>query len=206
MKKNLLRLVLILVAIPILLGVILRIERKRENSRPQRYELTREELGLLRSGDIVLRMGYGVVSALLESSSGGMGVSHCGILTGEAPDFTVIHSISAELSEMDGVQTCPLSEFVRGAKQGSFVAVRCRVAEAEDMVRHANRYLQQRIPFDLTFDIRDSSKIFCSELLYLSILNASGYPIFDTEKMDFHFASFFDEDIFQRVINHVEAE
>ena len=166
------------------------------------YELTQDELGSLRSGDIVLRMGYGIVSTLLENSSGSMGVSHCGILTGESPGFMVIHSISSDLADEDGVQECTLSDFLRGAKPGSFAAVRCRVAGNDGIMRHAARYLERRVPFDMLFDIRDSSKIFCSELIYLSVLNASGYPIFDREKMDFHFAAFFDGTLFQPVIDH----
>ncbi len=201
-KKSVLIAILIIAAIPVLIGIVLRIDRARDRSRPQIYELTREELGSLRSGDIVLRMGYGLVSSMLENSSGGTGVSHCGILTGENPGFRVIHSISSDLADEDGVQECTLSEFVRCAKPDSFVAVRCLVADANRIVHHAGRYLEQRIPFDMIFDIGDSSKIFCSELIYLSILNASGCAIFDTEKMDYNFTSFFDRSLFQPVIDH----
>ncbi len=204
MKRRGLFIIPVIITIPLLLGIVFHIERERDKSRPQIYELAQEEAELLHSGDIVLRMGYGVISAVLETSSGGMGVSHCGILTGEKPNFTVIHAISSELSEIDGVQTCSLKEFLRGAKPGSFVAVRCNVADAGDIVFHAERYLEQRVPFDLSFDIRDSSKIFCSELIYLCILNASGYSIFDTSKMDYNFTSFFDKDIFLPVINHIQ--
>lgn len=200
---------MITASVPVLLGAVLytvvRIDRTRDVSRPQVYELTREELGSLHSGDIVLRMGYGMVSAMLENSSGGMGVSHCGILTGQGPGFSVIHAISGDLADEDGVQECTLSEFLRGAKPGSFKAVRCRVADSAGIVRHAGRYLQQRVPFDRVFDIRDSSKIFCSELIYLSILNASGCRIFDPEKMDYNFTSFFDESLFLPVIDHRAA-
>ncbi len=201
-KKALIALVAVIAAIPVLIGVVLHIDRVRERSRPQVYELTAKELGSLRPGDIVLRMGYGLVSTMLENSAGGMGVSHCGILTGEGPDFGVIHSISSDLADEDGVQDCTLREFVRCAKPGSFAAVRCRVADSEGIVRHASRYLERRVPFDLLFDIRDSSKIFCSELIYLVILNASGYPIFDTEKMDYNFTSFFDRSLFEALIDH----
>ncbi len=202
MKKGAILAVLIIAAIPALLGIILHIDRTRDRSRPQIYELTREELGSLRSGDIVLRMGYGLVSTMLENSSGGMGVSHCGIVTGESPGFNIIHSISSDLADEDGVQECTLSEFVRCAKPGSFVAVRCLVADADRIVHHAARYLEQRVPFDMLFDIRDSSKIFCSELIYLSILNASGYSIFDKAKMDYNFTSFFNSALFEPVVDH----
>ena len=194
-----------ILAIPALLCIVLRIEREKENTRPQIYELTHEEVGLLRNGDIVLRMGYGIVSALLETSSGGTGVSHCGILAGEGPHFRVIHSISSDLSDEDGVQECTLSEFLRCAKPGSFVAVRCQVADGAEIAKHAGRYLEQRIPFDLAFDLCDSTKIFCSELIYLSILHAADYAIFDPAKMDYTFSSFFDESLFLPVINHIKG-
>lgn len=201
-KKRLLIVLSTIVAIPILIGVVLHIDRGRELSRVQVYELTRQESGSLRSGDIVMRMGYGMVSALLETSAGGQGVSHCGILRGEGPDFAVIHSISSELSEEDGVQQCSLKEFLAGAKPGSFVAVRSTAAPGEDIVTQAERYLEQRTPFDLAFDLRDTSRIFCSELVYLAILDASGVAIFDPMKPDYNFTSFFDREMFLPVIDH----
>jgi len=178
------------------------------------YQLSQEELELLQPGDIILRQGFGVVSqAISEFLNEEVRVSHVALLSKDGEEnWQVIQSISKRVSNTDGLQQQNLASFVSESETNSVVVVRFRGYETDPglhlrIERAAQHYLQQQLAFDHSFSLEDSTRFFCSELIWRLFLNEVGVDIF--EKMDkdvrrerLRFASFFDPDHFDVVINH----
>jgi len=174
------------------------------------YILSREEYALLKEGDIVMRRGHGFVSAVInELFQTGYNLSHCAIIAEENGIKTVIHTVSSELSGKDGVQQEPLEQFVKESVRGTFMAVRLKKKglDATLPLRYIRNYLKQRVPFDDKFDLNDSTRLYCTELIYRAYLNAYGEDLFtgrfQTDHPDFLSLSvFLDTTLFQIIINH----
>lgn len=178
------------------------------------YQLSHEELSLLQPGDIILRQGNGAVShAISEFLDEEIRVSHVALLSqGEEGNWQVIQSISKRVSNTDGLQTQDLATFVSESKTNTIVVVRFKGYQSEPglnlrIEQAALNYLDQQVPFDHSFSLEDSTRFFCSELIWRLFLNEAGVDIF--EKMDkevrrerLRFASFFDTDHFEVIINH----
>ncbi|MCS6981199.1 MAG: YiiX/YebB-like N1pC/P60 family cysteine hydrolase [Flavobacteriales bacterium] len=192
---------------------ILRLTKYREipeKAFHETYRLTEEEIGLLRNGDIILRRGHGFVSSVInELFHTGYNLSHCALLYNDKGKWKVIHSVSSELSETDGVQSETLEKFVRESVPGSLIVVRLSQPnlDPEEPIKFAKQYLERRIPFDNRFDLKDTSKIYCTELIYLAYLRAFGKDLFAKRLTSDHpeflsLSAFLDSTLFQVVINH----
>lgn len=174
------------------------------------YMLSTEEYALLKEGDIVMRRGHGFVSAVInELFQTGYNLSHCAVIAEENGKKNVIHTVSSELSGKDGVQQEPLEQFVKESVRGTFIAVRLKKKgfDATLPLSYVRNYLKQRVPFDDKFDLNDSSRLYCTELIYRAYLNAYGEDLFtsrfQTDHPDFlSLSAFLDTTLFQIIINH----
>jgi len=185
----------------------------KENQNPA-YQLSQEEIELLQPGDIILRQGFGAVSqAIGEYLDEEIRVSHVALLSqGEEGQWRVIQSISQRISNTDGVQTQDLATFVSESETNSIVVVRFKGYQSEPglnlrIEQTALNYLDQQVPFDHSFSLEDSTRFFCSELIWRLFLIEAEVDVF--EKMEkeirrerLRFASFFDTDYFEVIINH----
>ncbi len=188
--------------------------RSKQEQLFSNYTLTKSEIDSLNDGDIILRHGYGLVSdGIVETLNSDINISHCAILTKDTNNqFIVIHSVSQSLSEYDGVQTQDLKTFIKDSKENSVIVVRYRFKPGEDtsiIGKKAKYYLSKRVPFDMDFDLKDSSKIYCAELLWKIFKENYNYDCFDTEHPDLHdknyhltFHPFLDPKHFRVIINH----
>ncbi len=150
--------------------------------------LTEKELSGIQGGDIILRLGEGLISQIVTSVlDDSIRLSHCGIVVINNDSFYVVHSLPEELSDYDGIQICSLGEFVSESVPESIVVVRPKVSDFRVMEDKALYYLLHPKPFDWNFDIKDSTAFFCSEFpvhilkYYLGMdlcLNSSFYPKF----------------------------
>ncbi len=178
------------------------------------YSLTSEEIGSIREGDIILRQGHGVVSqSILEILKEDIPVSHVGIIR-KNPDgsFGVIHTVSQRLPGYDGIQQQCLEEFISESVSQSLMVVRYKGFSENTRLRKkagrlAAEYLERDIPFDHSFNLEDSTRFFCSELIWRIILEVSGDDIFEKMNKELRrerlkFESFFDPERFELIINH----
>lgn len=138
------------------------------------------ELDLIKNGDVILKNGYGnlsktIVSLLDEKIS----ISHCGILYLENDSVFVIHSIAKEYSDLDGVQKISLSSFLNDTKPNSLFVLRLKKDEnvRKKVLEKAIEYKNNKTPFDYQFNSDDDTKIYCSELIYQSILKSTGMTV-----------------------------
>ncbi len=166
------------------------------------YLFSKEEMSQIKSGDIILRHGYGAVSLLVEQVAGNHRVSHCGMLLKEGTTLSVIHAISSNYAQKDGVQTCPFQEFSSDARPNSLVVLRPKVANPDTLIAVAQHYVTENAPFDLQFSMETKDEIYCTELFYYIFKEAANIELYDAQNPDHSFAFFFDTTLFQMVIDH----
>lgn len=209
---------IIIVALVVLLGIsglglgtILLIDRI-ELSEEERstYALDVDEVKLLRNGDVIMRKGYGMVSRMIATRlEGRYNISHCGIVVERGGMLFVVHTVSSNISDSDGMQAHPLKEFVRQSRPGSIVVNRlCDRGAGDLLAEGALEYLEQAIGFDKNFDINDTTKFYCSEMIWRSLKRKTGIDLYDglydEEGAWYSFDHFFNPNYFEVVLNHQE--
>lgn len=173
------------------------------------YKLTSQEISLLKNGDILLRHGYGMVSDMIVTTlHEDYDISHCAVLVKDSNQFKLIHSVSQSLSDFDGVQSQSLNRFVSDSKENSLIVVRFKGDSNEIIAKRAKYYLSMKIPFDNDFDIKDTAKFYCTELIWKTIKDAYHIDIFADQmqekdkKSHYKFNTLWDTTYFQIIINH----
>jgi len=125
LKKTLIIIFIVLASLAISFYLFLRLYdyRSEQEQIVSKYTLSKDELSLLKEGDIILRHGYGFVSDMIvETMNDSIGVSHCAILTTDTnKNWMIIHSVSSTLTDIDGVQSQLLQRSSMTAKKFSVV-------------------------------------------------------------------------------------
>ncbi len=188
------------------------IYRTEQEHSFSKYYLSKDEIGLLQNGDIILRHGYGMASDIIvQSLNEKYDISHCAVLTKEENQFNVIHSVSQSLSDFDGVQTQSLNRFINDSKINSLIIVRYKNPTHTDnalIAEKAKYYLLKKLPFDNDFNIEDSTKIYCTELIWRVIKDSYHEDIYKNllkdknRKNQYKFQAFWDTTHFEIIINH----
>ena len=181
-----------------------------ENTKQIYYPLSEAEKGLLRSGDILLRKGYGYFSEKIAGAdTPPYQVSHCAMLLNRNNTWQVVHALSSSVSPFDGVQYQPLQQFLNESQANSLLI--CRFKTSADtlrqIIRETSRYAEEKRAFDHTFDSDDTTSIYCTELFKLSFTKILGRNLFQTSsdlegKSLFNFGAFKDTAEFECVLNH----
>ena len=185
---------------------------KLDTKPASKYFFKPDEKAQLHDGDIIMRRGYGVVSSMISNMNDApYNLSHCAILVQEpGGQFSVIHSVSSDLSDIDGVQKQSLDRFTNESVPQTLVVIRHKGGDT--LVGHqiadaSKKYLAEQIKFDHHFDLSDSSTFYCSELIYrvygdvfkkdcFPERNKTNHPNFLT------FPAFVDSSKFDLIINH----
>ncbi len=216
MKKITKILSVLIVALPVLILLayffVMTYYKSSEKKRLQaNHELTKEEIGLIESGDIILRRGYGFISDMIVSRlNERASISHCGIVERTDSTFKVIHAVSQSLSDFDGVQSQNFWRFVNESKERSIIIVRYRYRKGQtrfQVTDRVNQFLARKIPFDYKFDIHDTTKFYCTELIWRVFLDEFNVDIFEKKHgkagLEFHkFDIFLDTTYFNIVWSH----
>lgn len=130
----------------------------------------------LQSGDLILESGHSMLSrAIIRLLDEPRPFSHMGMLIGDQQEWKVIHTLSSEISEVDGLRLEPLVDFLKGAHPDHLLIVRPRGVKPDDLVQAAEYYLRRHVPFDRFFDLTDTSAFYCSEFIYYTMIRA-GIP------------------------------
>jgi uncharacterized protein YycO len=214
MKKKLLIFFIVIagLALSIYLFLLIYEYRSQREQLVSDYTISKKEISLLHDGDIILRHGYGFVSDMIvRTLNDSSGLSHCAILTKYKGHWIVIQSISSTVSDIDGVQWQDLRTFVKQSKRNSLVVVRYKhVKNDSDYAKIGQRaiyYLKKQIPFDHAFDIHDSTKFYCAELIWKVFKDVLHIDIFESKYRPDHydymkFDTFLDTTNFERIIDH----
>lgn len=146
-------------------------ERKLVSQVSQIQRLTSEQLQNIQEGDIILRRGYGFFSDIIAKrlNDSVFDVTHAGILYKKKQQWYVIHSLSSDVSDFDGMQEQSLSEFLLYSVPEKNLVVRPKkisVHQGEQIVQKALDYLEQKCPFDHLGTIDEPSQMYCTELIW----------------------------------------
>jgi uncharacterized protein YycO len=165
----------------------------------------------LEEGDIILRRGEGFVSSVISNlNDADYQISHCAILVKkDSVTWNVIHTVSSELSNIDGVQTEELDRFTAESVENTIVVLRYKASKDKrtEIANRARYYLTRQIGFDNSFDIADTTKFYCTELVYRVFLDVFGFDVFEERYQTNHpnyltFEVFLDRKKFDVIINH----
>ena len=142
-------------------------------------------LEVVEDGDIILRKGSGVVSAMIVARlNDTVPFSHCGIIIRDSTccgdsSVRVIHSLSPKITDHDGMQECTLKEFLFESVYNTICVVRFKKDTAGVIGAAARDYLSAKVPFDDKYSLRDTSAFFCSELPIRIITTRFGTAVTD---------------------------
>lgn len=157
-------------------------EKYLASQEKQIARLSKQQIQLLREGDIILRRGYGFFSDAIAKrlNDSLFEVTHAGILCKKNGRWTVIHILSSQASQTDGIQEQRLADFLKYSMPKKTLVVRPKNITPQQGKSIANRakfYLSKHIPFDHLGTIDDTTKMYCTELIWqilgtdLQILN-----------------------------------
>lgn len=132
-------------------------------------------VSLLRSGNIVLRMGLGADSKLLsELNARDQTFSHCGIVMIEHGYPFVYHSIGGEDNPDERLRRDSASFFF-SPKNNSEIGIAHFAFDSGNVAelrRVVTAYYKLRPRFDMKFDLSTDDKLYCSEFVYKAINKA----------------------------------
>lgn len=125
------------------------------------------------NGDIIYRHGNGFFSDYFRKSSNREQLySHGGIVTIDSSRVYVIHSEASELTGVGGVRKESLDVFLKDISTWAVYRLDTTQTVRDSIVYIASQYLSREAPFDLDFDNTSDTKVYCTELIALSINQA----------------------------------
>lgn len=207
---KILLLVLIIIGLPILYYYWYN-QTELSKERQSGYVLSEKQKAKLQNGDIILRYGYGMVSDyIVKIFDEPLAVSHCGIIVKDGNNLQVVHSESTNDQTQEGVKTDALDQFTKSAHLHSIVIVRFKdlsPQQSNEITDYALSYAKNKIPFDYQFNSKDTSRVFCTELVWLSYRKILHKDIFLDSNHQTHlmqFKNLYTSDDFDVVVNDNE--
>ena len=131
---------------------------------------------LLREGDLLFRRGLSPLSRFVLDVDSSAKYSHVGILARVDGRLCVVHvSVGEDEPAPDRVRRDSLPAFLAGDRAAAWALYRLR--EGADRVgplaaAAARRYLARRVAFDPAFDLRDETRLYCTELAWRAFREA----------------------------------
>lgn len=153
----------------------------------------------LEEGDIVFRAGKSMASKIVIASDTKGYYSHAGIIIAEKGEFKVIHAVPGESvpGEKDKVKEESLSSFFESdkAKSGCVMRYKLSTLEKQKVSGCAKRLFYKNTLFDHNYKLTDTTKIYCTELIWLAFKEA-GIDISDNKRTYINFMKFKGDIIF----------
>jgi hypothetical protein len=146
-------------------------EKKEVKKHQNEQRLSAFDIEKLKEGDFILRRGYGFFSDMIAKhlNTGHIDLTHAGILVKRDHKWFVIHSLSSDVSAIDGVQMQVLDTFLSHSQQNKIIVSRFKNItsnQGKEIVALAQKYLDDKIPFDHQGNYDDASKMFCTEMIW----------------------------------------
>lgn len=126
----------------------------------------------LRNGDIVLRHGTGVWSERIRlANRRDTRYSHAGVIVMKSGVPYVIHADMDDTTMAGSVVEIPLAQFLKESKADAvYRYASATPAQADAIAAEAKRHMGK--PFDRDFDLTTDSRLYCTELVWLSVNKA----------------------------------
>ena len=173
------------------------------------YIISAKEKEMIKDGDIILRRGFGFVSDyIVNQFNEEYKISHCGIICKSGDSLNVIHSESSSYLSIEGIQIQDFDEYIEASHKNTVLIVRfnnCDTSELKRVSKRGKYYLSTKVVFDYSFDMNDSSEMYCAEIIWHVFKDEFNTDIynFSEKKVNYsQFANFWDSTYFDVVINH----
>ncbi len=152
--------------LPALLVLCLCVSCKNTKAKSQRIM----PVGMLADGDLAFRRGTGLLSHVVTSASKDGVYSHIGILKKIGNEWYVIHAVPDEPDfegDSDRVKTDSLSRFFAAdrAVRGAIARMTEDSLAASEAACTAWKMACQGVLFDHDYNLTDTSRMYCSELV-----------------------------------------
>lgn len=149
---------------------------------------------MLKDGDMVLRTGADVTSYMLsQTNQHDKTFSHCGLVRIENGYPFVYHAIGGEDNPDEEVRRDSASAWFSPAGNLGLGIARFNLnskglRKLTDVVTH---YYKEKRKFDMKFDLATDNRLYCAELVYKALLEASGNKLFchPVSKFGYHYIS-----------------
>ena len=137
---------------------------------------------LLKSGDIILRRGYGVDSIVAANfSNKEKRYSHAGIIYKDKNNIYVIHSEDNKIKGFNGVVQEKLQNYLKGIK--IWAVYRYDDINLTKLTSYILEEKKSNILFDMEFDLKTNNKMYCSEFIYKSFNKVSQKILIKASKL-----------------------
>ncbi len=164
--------------------IVLICQRDAENwittSRRQAFVVSET---LLQPGDLIFRKGCSMVSNLVSLMDGDANYTHVGIIVEVDRNMLIVHAVPAEgANEGNLVKLEHIQDFLRPERAVDMAIYRpvreIPMGAPGQAAAYALRQAIRRTPFDGKFDLQDTSRLYCTELIWRAYL-AAGIDICD---------------------------
>ncbi|MDO4880685.1 MAG: YiiX/YebB-like N1pC/P60 family cysteine hydrolase [Capnocytophaga sp.] len=186
-------------------------EKKLVSENQSITRFSKKDFSLLQEGDIILRRGYGFFSDIIAKrlNDSIFDVTHSGVLVLKNKEWHIIHSLSSDASDINGMQEQRLSEFLKYSVPNKILVVRPKnitQEQGKQIVERAQFYLSQKIPFDKYGIIDEPSEMYCTELIWQILetdLHFISLPKNEKERKDLFYSmkGTYDPKYFDIIIN-----
>lgn len=155
-------------------------ERQRANMpsvSPQDFNIR-----LVQPGDFILKRGKGPISKLItDQFHEAIPLSHCGIFVPSGDSLVIVHSVTKDFGDKDGVQEIPVNRFLLDCMKEYLYVVRFKgdSLKNKEMAARAAFYVKERIPFDRQANNAQPDQMSCTELLYWCMKDVYGQECFN---------------------------
>jgi len=147
---------------------------------------------ILQEGDIVFRRGMSLASRVVLLAGKEGGYSHIGIIVKDSLNWKVIHAVPGETDKKNPeeiIKKESLSQFFASERAVAGAIFRLDTIESIrfQAAQKAKILFERKLLFDHQYDLEDSSKMYCTELIYFVYICAgidisegrrSSYPAF----------------------------
>ena len=147
------------------------------------------DLSKVKPGDFVLKRGMGPISKMItDNFKEEVPISHCGIFVVEGDSLEIIHSVTQDFSDQDGVQRININRFLLDCTKDFLYSVRYKSSPGrnEKMAKRAIHYANQKIGFDKEGKNENTDKMSCTELLFWCMKDVYEVDVFNRIKISDH--------------------
>lgn len=139
-------------------------------------QLTDSLQNFLQNGDVVLRAGRDEVSKLFKlANTKDQQFSHCGVALFEDNKWVVYHLIATSNNPKGAIIKEPFASFLKPENNSDGAIIRYPFDSIQrlDFCNAIKKHYAHKIKFDHSFDLKNDDKMYCSELIYKSLLQAT---------------------------------
>jgi len=144
---------------------------------------------LLQEGDLVFRKGSSIASRVVLAAEKEGGYSHIGIVVKDSTSWHVIHAVPGETNKeypTEIMKKETLSQFFapERAVDGAIFRLDTTETVALKAAQKAQILFERKLLFDHSYNLEDTTKIYCTELIYF-VYKFAGVDITEGRRKSF---------------------